>query len=111
MKKIIMTSYFHNGALFHFFEFLTTLVRYSAARIYFYTKTEIYVFYFYYLSESENRIKKSIHSVVFVLQITNMFTNVFTLDVIRLPWQPLFIEHDLPPIDYSSIYFLIEKMA
>jgi len=32
-KKIIMTSYFHNGALFHFFEFLTTLARYSAAKI------------------------------------------------------------------------------
>jgi len=25
MIKIIMTSYFHDGALFHFFEFLTTL--------------------------------------------------------------------------------------
>jgi len=24
-----MTSYFHNGDLFHFFEFLTTLARYS----------------------------------------------------------------------------------
>jgi len=26
-----MTSYFHNGALFHFFEFLTTLARHSVA--------------------------------------------------------------------------------
>jgi len=37
--KIIMTSYFHNGTLFHFFEFLTTLAQYSATKINLYTKT------------------------------------------------------------------------
>jgi len=39
-----MTSHFHTGALFHFFEFLSTLVPYSAAKINFYLKTRICLF-------------------------------------------------------------------
>jgi len=39
----IMTSHFHNDA-FNFFEFLSTLASYSAAKIKLYLKTRIFLF-------------------------------------------------------------------
>jgi len=42
-KNFVLTSYFHNGTAFNFFEILSTLARYTVSGFYLHIKTGNYV--------------------------------------------------------------------